>query len=124
MSSSMAVCAPACTSAAARSAGVVDMLAALHGEARYEAGRCGEQGRFYQPGGEHPFCGRALTATMTATAAANACLGHSTAARHAWPSSLRWTFARPEKRTAVLGRRSTEHLTYALRACPRDRQVT
>jgi hypothetical protein len=31
---------------------------ALHGEAPYEAGRCGKQGRFYQPGGEHPFCGR------------------------------------------------------------------
>ena len=41
------------------------------------------------------------------------------APHHAYVSRADLGDATPEKRTVVLGRRSTEHLAYALRACPR-----
>jgi hypothetical protein len=61
-----------------------------------------------------------LTTTVTATAATNRSQQRLTTAHNTHPMDGNLAYATPEKRTVVRRRRSTGHLVYALRACPRD----
>jgi hypothetical protein len=58
-----------------------------------------------------------LTAAVTATAAANGKQQRPATAQDARTIRANWGYARPEKRTVVRRRRSTENLAYALLTC-------